>query len=91
MRLHAGIWVMLIATTVVALEGSQLLIYVTRFTEDIFASLISIIFIAESFYFIYQVVLFFGENLLLILFAIIKNCYYMINIGLKKIYKGTCH
>ncbi|VDN53128.1 unnamed protein product [Dracunculus medinensis] len=53
-RLHAGIWVMLIATTVVALEGSQLLIYVTRFTEDIFASLISIIFIAESFYFIYQ-------------------------------------
>lgn len=39
----------------VALEGSRLLVYVTRFTEDIFATLISAIFVAESFEFVYRV------------------------------------
>ncbi|KHN85279.1 Anion exchange protein 3 [Toxocara canis] len=53
-RLYAGIWVMLIGVIVVALDGSRLLVYVTRFTEDIFASLISTIFIAESLHFAYQ-------------------------------------
>ncbi|VDK42559.1 unnamed protein product [Anisakis simplex] len=53
-RLYAGMWLMVIALVVVALDGSRLLVYVTRFTEEIFASLISAIFIAESLHFAYQ-------------------------------------
>ncbi|KAI6236426.1 Anion exchange protein [Aphelenchoides besseyi] len=51
-RLFAGIWIFLITIVISAVDGSRLLVYVTRFTEDIFATLISIIFIAESFSFI---------------------------------------
>uniref|UniRef100_A0A915PPV6 Anion exchange protein n=1 Tax=Setaria digitata TaxID=48799 RepID=A0A915PPV6_9BILA len=53
-RLYAGLWVLLIAAITVAVDGSRMLRYVTRFTEDIFASLISVIFIAESLRFLYQ-------------------------------------
>ncbi|EFO16965.2 hypothetical protein LOAG_11539 [Loa loa] len=53
-RLYAGLWVLLISIIAVALDGSRMLRYVTRFTEDIFASLISVIFIAESVRFLYQ-------------------------------------
>uniref|UniRef100_A0A914W575 Anion exchange protein n=2 Tax=Plectus sambesii TaxID=2011161 RepID=A0A914W575_9BILA len=51
-RLYAGVWLLLIAIVTVAFEGSSLLVYVTRFTEDIFAVLISAIFIAESLKFV---------------------------------------
>uniref|UniRef100_A0A9J2P7R1 Anion exchange protein n=1 Tax=Ascaris lumbricoides TaxID=6252 RepID=A0A9J2P7R1_ASCLU len=53
-RVYAGVWVMVIALVTVAFDGSRLLVYVTRFTEEIFASLISMIFIAESMSFAYQ-------------------------------------
>ncbi|CAD5219178.1 unnamed protein product [Bursaphelenchus okinawaensis] len=58
-RLYAGIWVLVIAIVTVALDGSRLLAFVTRFTEDIFATLISAIFIAESIEFVYHT---FQEN-----------------------------
>ncbi|GMR61227.1 hypothetical protein PMAYCL1PPCAC_31422, partial [Pristionchus mayeri] len=47
-RFFAGIWIFLICMIVVAFEGSWLLKYVTRFTEEIFAVMISGIFIFES-------------------------------------------
>ena len=50
-----GIWLAVIATVVVALEGSVLVRYVSRFTQDIFALLISLIFIYESLRKIYVV------------------------------------
>ena len=50
-----GIWLAVIATVVVALEGSVLVRYVSRFTQDIFALLISLIFIYEALRKIYVV------------------------------------
>ncbi|RUS76859.1 hypothetical protein EGW08_015392, partial [Elysia chlorotica] len=46
-RFWIGLWVCAITTLAVALEGSFLVRYVTRFTEEIFAILISLIFIYE--------------------------------------------
>ncbi|KAL5005957.1 hypothetical protein ScPMuIL_017115 [Solemya velum] len=46
-RVWTGMWVVIISTVVCALEGSFLVKYVTRFTEEIFDILISIIFIYE--------------------------------------------
>uniref|UniRef100_A0AC35U7A9 Anion exchange protein n=1 Tax=Rhabditophanes sp. KR3021 TaxID=114890 RepID=A0AC35U7A9_9BILA len=51
-RLYAGFFIMIISIVLVGLEGSRLLHYVTRFTEDIFATLISVIFISESIRFV---------------------------------------
>lgn len=48
-RACIGIWVFIIAAVVVALEGSTLVKYFTRFTEEILAALISLIFIYETF------------------------------------------
>jgi hypothetical protein len=47
MRVWIGLYVAIISIIVVALEGSFLVRYVTRFAEEIFAILISIIFIYE--------------------------------------------
>uniref|UniRef100_A0A183BYR0 Anion exchange protein n=1 Tax=Globodera pallida TaxID=36090 RepID=A0A183BYR0_GLOPA len=58
-RFYAGLFIMLIAICIAALDGSRLLVFVTRFTEDIFAFLISAIFIAESLHFIWHT---FKEN-----------------------------
>ncbi|CAH1788172.1 unnamed protein product [Owenia fusiformis] len=49
MRVWIGAWVALMSIIVVALEGSFVIRYVTRFTEEIFALLISFIFIYEVF------------------------------------------
>ncbi|PIK59363.1 putative band 3 anion transport protein isoform X1 [Apostichopus japonicus] len=48
-RAWVGIWLFVIVTVVVAFEGSTLVRYFTRFTEEIFAFLISLIFIFEVF------------------------------------------
>ncbi|EDV26844.1 uncharacterized protein TRIADDRAFT_22844, partial [Trichoplax adhaerens] len=48
MRVWVGLWVFLILSLVVLLQGSFLIRYLTRFTEEIFASLISLIFIYEA-------------------------------------------
>ncbi|CAG5134592.1 unnamed protein product, partial [Candidula unifasciata] len=46
-RFWVGLWVCAITSAAVALEGSFLVRYITRFTEEIFAILISLIFIYE--------------------------------------------
>lgn len=55
MRCWTGLWVAIIATLVVAFEGSSLVRFFTRFTQEIFTSLISLIFIFESFSKLYKV------------------------------------
>ncbi len=54
-RVWAGVWLAVIAFVTVMLEGSFMVSYVTRFTEDIFAVLISAIFISESTKFVKKV------------------------------------
>lgn len=49
-RVWIGFWLILIVTLMVAFEGSFLVRYVSRFTQEIFAFLISLIFIYETFY-----------------------------------------
>ena len=48
-RAWVGIWVMVICSVIVALEGCFLIKYFTRFTEEIFALMISIIFLYDAF------------------------------------------
>ena len=48
-RAWVGIWVMVICFVIVALEGCFLINYFTRFTEEIFALMISIIFLYDAF------------------------------------------
>ena len=48
MRVWIAIWMLLISLVVVALEGSVLVRKFTRFTTEIFSSLVSILFIFES-------------------------------------------
>lgn len=55
-RVWAGFWVFLAAIITVMFEGSFLIRYFTRFTEDIFASLVALIFIVESLKFVYKVI-----------------------------------
>ena len=54
-RVWICLWVWFIAMLVVCFEGSFLVRYFTRFTMEIFASLISLIFIYEVFYKVYTV------------------------------------
>uniref|UniRef100_A0A3Q3EQ25 Anion exchange protein n=1 Tax=Kryptolebias marmoratus TaxID=37003 RepID=A0A3Q3EQ25_KRYMA len=48
-RVWIGFWLVLIAIITVALEGSILVRFVSRFTQEIFSFLISLIFIYETF------------------------------------------
>ena len=48
-RLWVGLWVFFVLIVIVAFDLSALVRYITRFTEESFAVLISIIFIFESF------------------------------------------
>ncbi|MBN3299284.1 B3A2 protein, partial [Amia calva] len=48
-RVWIGFWLVLIALIIVAFEGSFLVRFVSRFTQEIFAFLISLIFIYETF------------------------------------------
>jgi len=48
MRVYIGVWLVIIALLVSCVEGSVLVKVFTRFTEEIFASLISLIYIWES-------------------------------------------
>ncbi|XP_028966571.1 electroneutral sodium bicarbonate exchanger 1 [Galendromus occidentalis] len=49
LRFWVGIWTMIILIYLVALDASALVCYITRFTEENFATLISLIFIIEAF------------------------------------------
>ncbi|XP_049884910.1 anion exchange protein 2 isoform X2 [Pectinophora gossypiella] len=46
-RMYSGLWMVAIALAVASVEGSAAVKKITRFTEDIFAFLISLIFISE--------------------------------------------
>lgn len=48
-RLWIGVWIALFLLVSVALDMSALIRYITRFTEESFAVLISVIFMYESF------------------------------------------
>lgn len=48
LRLWIGIWTTAILIILVALDASALVCYITRFTEENFATLISLIFIYKS-------------------------------------------
>uniref|UniRef100_A0A3Q3X2G5 Anion exchange protein n=1 Tax=Mola mola TaxID=94237 RepID=A0A3Q3X2G5_MOLML len=48
-RIWVGMWLIVIVVLVVALEGSFLVRFISRFTQEIFSILISLIFIYETF------------------------------------------
>lgn len=48
-RLWTGVWICIFSVIFVAVEGSFMVRYVTRFTQEIFAFMISLIFIIETF------------------------------------------
>lgn len=48
-RVWIGIWTFVIALVVAGFQGSTLVRYFTKFTKDIFASLVSLLFIYEAF------------------------------------------
>ncbi|KAG1669652.1 Anion exchange protein 2 [Nymphon striatum] len=55
LRFWISIWIMVIGIVVVACDGSVLVKFFTRFTQEIFAALISLMFIYEAFYKLYMV------------------------------------
>ena len=48
-RVWIGFWLILLVLVVVAFEGSFLVRYLSRYTQEIFSFLISLIFIYETF------------------------------------------
>lgn len=54
-RVWIAIWVLVICTFCVMFEGSFMVRYITRFTEDIFATLIPLLFVYESLKFLVKV------------------------------------
>uniref|UniRef100_A0A3P8Z3N1 Anion exchange protein n=1 Tax=Esox lucius TaxID=8010 RepID=A0A3P8Z3N1_ESOLU len=48
-RIWVGLWLVIIVILIVALEGSFLVRFISRFTQEIFSILISLIFIYETF------------------------------------------
>merc|ERR1719220_1399831 len=48
-RVWIGIWLVIIALLVAMFQGSVLVKYFTKFTKDIFASLVALLFIFEAF------------------------------------------
>ena len=49
-RVWIGFWLILLVVLVVAFEGSFLVRFISRYTQEIFSFLISLIFIYETFY-----------------------------------------
>lgn len=48
-RVWVGMWLIVIVVVIVAVEGSFLVRFISRFTQEIFSILISLIFIYETF------------------------------------------
>lgn len=48
-RIWVGMWLIVIVVIIVAMEGSFLVRFISRFTQEIFSILISLIFIYETF------------------------------------------
>ena len=55
MRFWIGLWVLLILCIIVAFELCYLVEYFTRFTEEVFSVLISLLFIYEALLFLIDV------------------------------------
>lgn len=80
-RVWVGMWLIIIVLIVVAAEASFLVRFISRFTQEIFSILISIIFIYETFYKLYKVntkikrysVIFNSEHFFKSIFALIKD------------------
>lgn len=53
-RVYVGAWMAIIAVTIACVEGSVLVRLFTRFTEEIFTGLISILYIVETFIKLYN-------------------------------------
>uniref|UniRef100_A0A8C4Q055 Anion exchange protein n=1 Tax=Eptatretus burgeri TaxID=7764 RepID=A0A8C4Q055_EPTBU len=66
-RVWIGLWLIIIVLFTVAFEGSLLVRYISRFTQEIFAILISLIFIYETFS---KIVMVFNTHPLLDLYCI---------------------
>eukprot|EP00094_Tigriopus_californicus_P004373 TCALIF_04214-PA protein Name:"Similar to SLC4A2 Anion exchange protein 2 (Cavia porcellus)" AED:0.09 eAED:0.09 QI:384/0.70/0.66/0.88/0.88/0.83/18/317/1415 len=58
-RVWIGVWIVIIALVVALFQGSTLVKFFTKFTKDIFASLVSLLFIFEA---LKKVVLIFGNH-----------------------------
>ncbi|KAG8535272.1 hypothetical protein GDO81_028950, partial [Engystomops pustulosus] len=54
-RVWIGAWLIVIVVAMVACEGSFLVRFVSRFTQEIFSILISLIFIYETFFKLFKV------------------------------------
>lgn len=80
-RVWVGMWLILIVLIVVAAEASFLVRFISRFTQEIFSILISLIFIYETFVKLFMVntqikwcsVTFFIQNSLIFFFSKIFN------------------
>lgn len=55
MRVYIGIWLGIISLLISFFEGSVFIKMFTRFTEDIFAALISLLYIVESVFKLFDV------------------------------------
>lgn len=56
-RVWIGFWLIFIVLVIVAAEGSFLVRYISPFTQEIFAFLISLIFIYETFSKLFKVII----------------------------------
>lgn len=56
-RVWIGFWLIFIVLVIVAAEGSFLVRYISPFTQEIFAFLISLIFICETFSKLFKVII----------------------------------
>lgn len=54
-RTWVGMWLIVIVIIIVAVEGSFLVRFISRFTQEIFSILISLIFIYETFYKLFKI------------------------------------
>ncbi|XP_006832797.1 PREDICTED: band 3 anion transport protein [Chrysochloris asiatica] len=54
-RVWIGFWLVLLVVLVVAFEGSVLVRFISRYTQEIFSFLISLIFIYETFYKLFKI------------------------------------
>nr|XP_057905326.1 solute carrier family 4 member 1a (Diego blood group) [Doryrhamphus excisus] len=54
-RIWVGMWLVVIVVIIVAVEGSFLVRFISRFTQEIFSILISLIFIYETFFKLFKI------------------------------------
>lgn len=69
-RVWIGFWMVIIVLLLVAFEGSFMVRFISRFTQEIFSILISLIFIYETFSKLYKV---FQDHPLLATYPVISN------------------